>query len=59
MIYSLVQNITAEKTSYQEMYESDQRFRHATEQINVYAWEYTFATKEMRPCSRCLRMEMS
>ena len=37
------------------MYESDQRFRHATEQINVYAWEYTFATKEMRPCFRCMR----
>lgn len=55
LIYSLVQNITAEKTSYQEIYESDQRFRHASEQINVYAWEYTFATKEMRPCFRCMR----
>ena len=55
LIYSLVQNVTAEKKNYQAIYESDQRFRHASEQINVYAWEYTFATKEMRPCFRCMR----
>ncbi len=55
LIYSLVQNVTAEKKSFQEVYESDQRFRYASEQINVYAWEYTFATKEMRPCFRCMR----
>lgn len=55
LIYSLVQNITAEKKNYQDVYESDQRFRHASEQINVYAWEYNIATKEMRPCFRCMR----
>lgn len=55
LIYAMVQNVTAEKKNYRELCESDRRFRHATEQINVYAWEYTFATKEMRPCFRCMR----
>ena len=27
----------------------------AADQANVYAWEYTIATKEMRPCFRCMR----
>ena len=55
LIYAMVQNITAEKKNYRDLYDSDRRFRFATEQINVYAWEYTFATKEMRPCFRCMR----
>ncbi|MBQ8698891.1 MAG: EAL domain-containing protein, partial [Schwartzia sp.] len=55
LIYAMVQNVTAEKKRYQEVYESDQKFRHASEQANIYAWEYTIATKEMRPCFRCMR----
>ena len=55
LIYAMVQNITPEKKTFQEVYESDQKFRHASEQANVYAWEYTIATKEMRPCFRCMR----
>ncbi len=55
LIYAMVQNVTAEKKRFRDIYESDQRFRYASEQINVYAWEYTFATKEMRPCFRCMR----
>ena len=55
LIYAMVQNITAEKKNFREIYDSDQRFRYASEQINIYAWEYTFATKEMRPCFRCMR----
>ncbi|MBQ8699086.1 MAG: EAL domain-containing protein [Schwartzia sp.] len=55
LIYAMVQNVTAEKKSYQEVYESDQKFRHASEQANFYAWESTIATKEMRPCFRCMR----
>jgi hypothetical protein len=27
----------------------------AGEQANVYAWEYTIGTKQMRPCFRCMR----
>ena len=55
LIYAMVQNITAEKKNYQEIYDSERRFRFASEQANVYAWEYTVATKEMRPCFRCMR----
>lgn len=27
----------------------------ASEQVNIYFWEYTIATREMRPCFRCMR----
>ena len=37
------------------IYESERRFRFASEQANIYAWEYTVDTKEMRPCFRCIR----
>jgi hypothetical protein len=55
LFYAMVQNITAEKKSYTELANSEKRFRNAAEQINVYAWEYTIATKQMRPCFRCMR----
>ena len=55
LVYARVRNITAEKKRYEELYDSERRFRFASEQANVYAWEYTFATKEMRPCFRCMR----
>lgn len=54
-IYATVHNITDEKISLIEVSDSEKRFRLAAEQINVYAWEYTVATKEMRPCYRCMR----
>lgn len=37
------------------LYNSERKFRFASEQANVYAWEYDIATKEMRPCFRCMR----
>ncbi len=55
LIYAMVQNITEEKKNYQLLFESERRFRFASEQANVYAWEYTIATKVMRPCFRCMR----
>ena len=55
LFYAMVQNITAEKKSYTELANSEKRFRNAAEQINVYAWEYTISTKQMRPCYRCMR----
>lgn len=55
LFYAMVQNITAEKQRLNEVTESERRFRFASEQINVYAWEYTISTKEMRPCFRCMR----
>ncbi|MBQ9407653.1 MAG: EAL domain-containing protein [Desulfovibrio sp.] len=55
LVYVMVQNITAEKKNYQLLSESERRFRFASEQANVYAWEYTIANHQMRPCFRCMR----
>lgn len=55
ILYARIRNITAEKQMYDEVSESERRFRFASEQANVYAWEYDIATKEMRPCFRCMR----
>ena len=55
LFYARVQNITREKKRSRQLDENEQRFTNAFEQINVYAWEYTIATKQMRPCFRCMR----
>ena len=55
IIYAMIQNVTAEKRNYAALYESERRFRFASEQVNVYAWEYTIGTRQMRPCFRCMR----
>ena len=55
LVYAMVQNITAEKRAYMVMAESEQKFRFASEQANVYAWEYIISTRQMRPCYRCMR----
>ena len=55
IFYAMVRNITSEKKRLIEMTDSERKFRMASEQINVYAWEYYFATNEMRPCYRCMR----
>lgn len=53
--YALVRNVTAEKNYYTGVIDSERRFRMASEQAQIYCWEYTVATKEMRPCFRCMR----
>lgn len=55
LFYSMVRNITRERKQFAQISESERRFRAASEQVNIYAWEYTVATKEMRPCFRCMR----
>ena len=55
IIYAMIQNVTKEKENYAALYDSERRFRFASEQANVYAWEYEFGTKRMRPCFRCMR----
>lgn len=50
-----VRNVTAEKQELRKLYEQEARFKHASEQANIYYWEYNVATKEMRPCFRCMR----
>ena len=55
LIYARIRNITAEKRRYDEVFDNDKKMMMAADQANVYAWEYTIATKEMRPCFRCMR----
>lgn len=55
LFYAMVKNITAERERYDQLFLSERRFRFASEQANVYAWEYNIKTREMRPCFRCMR----
>ncbi len=51
----MIRNITSEKNSFNAMLDTERRFKMASEQVNIYFWEYTVSTKEMRPCFRCMR----
>jgi len=55
IFYVMIRNITAEKQRYADILDSERRFKAASEQVNIYYWEYTIATHEMRPCFRCMR----
>lgn len=51
MLYVMIRNITAEKN----IAADERRFHVASEQANIYYWEYNVNTREMRPCFRCMR----
>lgn len=55
LFYAMIRNITAEKNHFSEMLDTEKRFKMVSEQVNIYFWEYTVATREMRPCFRCMR----
>ncbi len=55
LFYAMIRNVTAEKQLFNDMSEAERRFKYASEQVNIYFWEYTIATREMRPCFRCMR----
>ncbi|HCA22460.1 MAG TPA: hypothetical protein DEO87_08800 [Lachnospiraceae bacterium] len=55
LFYVMIQNITAEKKRFADISENEIKLRFASDQANVYAWEYTIANKQMRPCFRCMR----
>ncbi len=55
LFYAAIRNITAEKLALASMQDTERRFKAASEQVNIYFWEYTVATQEMRPCFRCMR----
>ncbi len=55
LFYAMIRNITSEKKRFAELSLSEKRFRFASEQINMYAWEYNIKNREMRPCFRCMR----
>ncbi len=55
LFYAMIHNVTNEMKHYMEILESERRFKMASEQVNIYYWEYNVATKEMDPCFRCMR----
>ncbi len=55
IFYVMIRNITTEKQRFTDILDNERRFKAASEQINIYYWEYTVATHEMRPCFRCMR----
>lgn len=55
LFYAMIRNITAEKNYYSGILDTEKRFKIASEQVDMYFWEYTVATKEMRPCFRCMK----
>ncbi len=55
IFYVMIRNITAEKQRVADILASERRFKAASEQVNIYYWEYTVDTHEMRPCFRCMR----
>ena len=55
VIYEGIRNISNEKRAQDTLEDIEYRYKSASEQINIYNWEYTIATKEMRPCYRCMR----
>ena len=55
IVYEGVRNTTDEKRTLDTLEDIEYRYKNASEQINIYNWEYTIATKEMRPCYRCMR----
>jgi len=55
LFYASIRNITAEKNRFNDLLVSEHRFKMASEQVNIYYWEYIVSTKEMRPCFRCMR----
>lgn len=54
-LYESVRNISNEKRAQATLEDVEYRYQQASEQINIYNWEYIIATKEMRPCYRCMR----
>ncbi|MCQ2519805.1 MAG: ATP-binding protein [Lachnospiraceae bacterium] len=54
-VYEAIKNVSDTKQKLDMLRESERRFKIASDQVNIYYWEYTVATKEMRPCFRCMR----
>ena len=55
LFYIMIRNITNEKMTFNNLFTSEKILKATFDHANIYAWEYTVATKEMRPCFRCMR----
>ena len=56
IVYAMIRNITTEKELIMKLTEDQKKFSAVGDQANIFAWEYTIDTREMRPCSRCMRV---
>ena len=55
LFYATIHNVTAEMKAIEELQCREKLFRMASEQANIYYWEYDVKTKDMIPCYRCMR----
>jgi signal transduction histidine kinase/CheY-like chemotaxis protein len=55
IIYEGVRNISNERRTQDTLSDIENRYKKTLEQVNIYNWEYDIATKDMRPCYRCMR----
>ncbi len=55
IVYEGIRNITNERKTQATLQDIEYRYKRTSEQVNIYNWEYDIASKEMRPCYRCMR----
>lgn len=55
IFFSTIRNVTREKMAQISLEDNERRFKAASEQANIYYWEYIVDTHEMHPCFRCMR----
>jgi len=55
LFYESLHNITSEKEAISEILHRESLFKTASEQANIYYWEYDVKTRIMKPCFRCMR----
>ncbi len=56
LFFVTIRNITTEKEALQKLESNLKKFEMASDQNNTFSWEYDISTKDMRPCSRCIRV---
>lgn len=54
-LFVTIRNITHSRMRLEQVLDMEQRFKAASEQADIYYWEYTVATHQMLPCFRCIR----
>ena len=55
LFFAAIRNMTNERREMERRMDNERRFQVASEQVNIYYWEYDVAKREMRPCFRCMR----
>ena len=55
LFYATIRNVTEDRYILDQYENVDKKYRLTSEQVNIYTWEYDVATRDMRPCFRCIR----